>query len=97
MPTANDTNIVLTRQSDGWWVAQIPVIDGCQALMPTRDEALDELQFVFEMIADEFQARGEALRDLNVADFSAANAGLIENLKASAELANRERQRPAKL
>lgn len=61
MPTANDYNIVLYRQSDGWWVAQIPVIEGCQALMPTRDEALDELQLVFEMITEEFRARGEAL------------------------------------
>ncbi len=61
MPTANDYNIVLYRQSDGWWVAQVPVIVGCQALMPTRDEALDELQLVFMMIQEEFDARGEAL------------------------------------
>ena len=61
MPTANDYNIVLYRQSDGCWVAQIPVIEGCQALMPTREAALDELQLVFEMIQEEFRARGEAL------------------------------------
>ena len=29
--------------------------------MPTRHEALDELQLVFEMITEEFQARGEEL------------------------------------
>jgi len=61
MPTANDYNIVLHRQSDGWWVAQIPAIEGCQALMPTRNAALDELQLVFEMITDEFRARGDEL------------------------------------
>lgn len=61
MLTTNDYNIVLYRQSDGWWVAQIPAIEACHSLMPTRDEALDELQLVFEMITDEFRARGEAL------------------------------------
>lgn len=61
MRTLNDYNIVLHRQSDGWWVAQVPAIEGCHALMPTRDEALDELQLVFEMITDEFRARGEEL------------------------------------
>ena len=61
MPTANDYSIVLHRQNDGWWVAQIPAIEGCQALMPTRDEALNELQLVFEMISAEFLARGKAL------------------------------------
>ena len=61
MPTVNDHNIVLYRQSDGWWVAQTPAIDGCWALMPTREEALDELQLVFEMIWEEHQERGEAM------------------------------------
>ena len=61
MRTLDDYNIVLHRQNDGWWVAQVPAIEGCHALMPTREEALDELQLVFEMIADEFGARGEAL------------------------------------
>lgn len=61
MPTFNDYNIVLHRQSDCWWVAQVPAIEGCHALMPTRDEALDELQLVFEMIQEEFDARGEVL------------------------------------
>ena len=61
MRTLDDYNIVLRRQNDGWWVAQIPAIEGCHALMPTRDEALDELQLVFEMITDEFLARGEEL------------------------------------
>ncbi len=61
MQKLDDYNIVLHRQSDGWWVATIPAIDGCQALMPTSEEALAELQLVFEMIEEEFQARGQAL------------------------------------
>jgi len=56
-----DYKIVLYRQSDGSWVAQIPAILGCHALMPTRDGALDELRLVFEMIEEEHQERGEPM------------------------------------
>lgn len=61
MPTVEDYNIVLHRQSDGWWVAEAPAIEGCFALMPTREAALDELQLVFEMILEEHQERGQAM------------------------------------
>ena len=53
--------VVLYRQSDGSWVAQIPALPGCHAVMPTRNEALDELHLVFEMIEEEHQERGEAM------------------------------------
>jgi hypothetical protein len=41
--------------------AEIPAIPGCYALMPTREEALTELAAVFQLIADEYAARGEPL------------------------------------
>lgn len=50
--------IVLYRQDDGSWVAEIPAIAGCYALMPTREEAMAELGRVFDMIADEYRERG---------------------------------------
>jgi predicted RNase H-like HicB family nuclease len=53
--------IVLYRQDDGSWVAEIPAIAGCHALMPTREEALAELSHVFDMIAEEFLERGVPL------------------------------------
>jgi predicted RNase H-like HicB family nuclease len=53
--------IVLYRQDDGSWVAEIPAIPGCYALMPTREEALAELSHVFDMIAEEFLERGVPL------------------------------------
>jgi predicted RNase H-like HicB family nuclease len=56
-----DYKIVLYTQEDGSWVAEIPAISGCYALMPTRSEALDELGEVFKMIADEYRDRGLAL------------------------------------
>ncbi|PYM59836.1 MAG: type II toxin-antitoxin system HicB family antitoxin [Candidatus Rokuibacteriota bacterium] len=50
--------IVLYRQDDGSWVAEVPAISGCYALMPTREAALAELSQVFDMIAEEYQERG---------------------------------------
>jgi len=49
-----DYKTILYRQEDGSWVAEIPAIQGCYALMPTREEALTELTRVFEMIAEEY-------------------------------------------
>ena len=53
--------IVLYRQEDGSWVAEIPAIAGCYALMATREEAVTELARVFDMIAEEYQTRGAPL------------------------------------
>jgi len=56
-----DYKTVLYRQEDGSWVAEIPAISGCYALMPTREEALAELTTVFNMIAEEYSERGARL------------------------------------
>ena len=56
-----DYKTVLYRQEDGAWAAEIPAISGCYALMPTREAALKELTNVFQMIADEYREKGQAL------------------------------------
>ncbi len=56
--TLRDYKTVLYHQEDGSWVAEIPAISGCYALMPTREEALAELSKVFEMIAEEYREKG---------------------------------------
>lgn len=56
-----DYKIVLYAQEEGAWVAEIPAISGCYALMPTREEALAELSAVFEMIAQEYHEKGVPL------------------------------------
>ena len=50
--------IVLYRQEDSSWVAEIPAISGCYALMPTREQALEELDGVFQMISEEYSGKG---------------------------------------
>lgn len=54
----NDYKTVLYRQDDGSWVAEVPSLSGCYALMPTREEALAELSAVYDMIAAEYREQG---------------------------------------
>jgi predicted RNase H-like HicB family nuclease len=56
-----DYKIILYSQEDGSWVAEIPAISGCYALMPNREEALAELTRVFAMIAEEYSEKGVPL------------------------------------
>ena len=51
--------IVLVRQDDSSWVAEVPAMAGCHTLMATREEALTELGDVFDMIGEEFPRRRE--------------------------------------
>ncbi len=53
---------ILYRQENGGWVAEIPAIPSCYALMETREAALAELTKVFEMIAEEeYREKGKSL------------------------------------
>ena len=61
--TLSDYKVVLYRQLDGAWVAEVPAIGGCYALMDTREAALAELGRVFQIIADEHVDRGQPLPD----------------------------------
>jgi predicted RNase H-like HicB family nuclease len=56
-----DYKTVLYRQQDGSWVAEIPAIPGCYALMDTREAALAELSNVFGMIVEEYREKGLSL------------------------------------
>ena len=42
-------------------VAELPSLPGACTLMPAREEALAELREVFDLIAQEYAERGEAL------------------------------------
>ncbi len=57
----DDYKVILYRNQPEGWVAEIPAIPGCYALMATREEALSELDAVFEMIAAEYRQKGLAL------------------------------------
>ncbi len=59
--TLHDYKTILYRQEDGSWVAEVPAIPGCYALMLTRESALAELSSIFEMIAEEYREKGVSL------------------------------------
>jgi len=59
----DDYKVVLYRNQPAGWVAEVPAIPGCYALMPTREEALAELEGVFAMTAAEYGERGLPLPD----------------------------------
>ena len=63
--SVEDYKTILYRQEDGSWVAEIPAIPGCYALMPSREKALAELTDVFEMISEEYHGRGTPLRPVS--------------------------------
>ena len=56
--TLENYKIVLACQEDGAWVAEIPSITGCYAVMPTPEEAVREVARVFEVIAAEYRLKG---------------------------------------
>jgi predicted RNase H-like HicB family nuclease len=60
--TLDDYKVVLYRNQPSGWVAEVPAIEGCYALVPTSQEALAELGRVFEMISAEFQEKGGCCR-----------------------------------
>ena len=59
--THEDCKTVVYRQDDGSWVAEIPAIPGCYALMTSREAAWSELAKVFALIAEEYHSRGQSL------------------------------------
>ena len=50
--TLDDYKVVLYRNHPEGWVAEVPAISGCYALMPTKEDALRELEHVFEVTVE---------------------------------------------
>jgi predicted RNase H-like HicB family nuclease len=57
----DDYKVALYRNQPDGWVAEVPAIPGCYALMPTREEALVELAAIFRLISEEYGERNQAL------------------------------------
>ncbi len=53
--------VVLYRNQPDGWVAEIPSIPGCYALMATAEEALAELAEVFRLLEQEHRESGKTL------------------------------------
>jgi len=56
-----DYKVVLYRNQPDGWVAEIPALPGCHALMPTAEAALSELTEVFRLIEAEHRESGKPM------------------------------------
>jgi len=56
-----DYKIILYRQDNGDFVAEVPCLPACYALSDSREMALAELRNVFAMVADEYRESGRIL------------------------------------
>jgi len=56
-----DYKVVIYRNQPDGWVAEVPAIPGCYALMNSKEAALSELADVFNMLAAEYKEKGEPL------------------------------------
>ena len=57
----DDYKLVIYRNQPDGWVAEIPSLPGCHALMPTAEEAVRELAQVFLLIEEEHRVSGQEL------------------------------------
>ena len=53
--------VVLYRNWPTGWIAEIPSVPGCYALMPTRTEALTELEQVFLLLEGEYRDKSASM------------------------------------
>ena len=61
----DDHKVMLYRNQPDGWVAEVPAVSGCYALMPTTEEALAELADVFRMISEEYHERTAGVLQTN--------------------------------
>ncbi len=63
MKSLQDYTTVIRPDDNGTYVAYIPAISGCHAWGKTPDEARLELNYVFEMIQEEYTENGLVMPD----------------------------------
>lgn len=59
MKSLFDYQVICRRDDNGSYVAYVPALAGCHAIGNSPGEAQQELQNVFEMIAEEIVASGQ--------------------------------------
>jgi len=63
MKQLTDYTIIIRPDPNGNFVAHVPAIPGCHAFGHTMIEAQTELEHVFDMIREEYEAEGRPLPD----------------------------------
>jgi predicted RNase H-like HicB family nuclease len=67
--------VVLQRESDGGYVASVPVLLGCVSQGDTREEALQNIQEAIELYIEDCAAAGDAVPEQNETEFVELKTG----------------------
>ncbi len=60
-------HVILTPIEDGWWLAEVPSLPGCQSQGETREEALENVKEAIESYIESLMEDGEPIpEDVNV-------------------------------
>ena len=81
MKTLNDYKIILRPDENGTFVAYVPAIKGCHAWEENPEEAHSELNYVFDMVQDEYREEGKSLPD--DVEITVSYASSSQNLRKS--------------
>jgi predicted RNase H-like HicB family nuclease len=67
--------VVLQRESDGGYVASVPVLPGCVSQGDTREEALQNVREAIELYIEDCIAAGDAVPEQDETEFVELKSG----------------------
>lgn len=56
-------HVILTPIEDGWWMAEVPSLPGCQTQGETKEEALENIKEAIESYIASLEEDGEPIPD----------------------------------
>ncbi len=60
---ASKRQVLLHKDEEGWWIAEVPSLPGCASQGKTRDEALRNVKEAIECHTEAMRAAGEDVPD----------------------------------
>ncbi|MGB3779690.1 MAG: type II toxin-antitoxin system HicB family antitoxin [Tunicatimonas sp.] len=72
MKTTRDYNVVIERDSDGYYVASVPSLPGCHTQAKSLDTLMKRIQEAIELCLEVEKAAGEELDFIGVQKVSVA-------------------------
>ena len=67
--------VVLQRESDGGYVASVPVLPGCVSQGDTREEALQNIREAIDLYIEDCVAAGDVVPEQDETEFVELKAG----------------------
>lgn len=61
--TTRRFQVIIERDEDGFFIADVPALQGCHAQGGTIEEAIENIQEVIQICIDELKEEGVEIRD----------------------------------